>query len=95
MYTILNIIKVKPEHLDAFVEHVRRHAANSLNEQGCVRYDVLQDQSDPTTVCLYEVFRNAADLDVHRAQGYYKDWMSRSRDWRETSRCRRMVLKPL
>ena len=30
MYSILNIIKVKPEHLKDFVENVRKHAKNSL-----------------------------------------------------------------
>ena len=95
MYTILNIIKVKPEYLQSFVEHVRRHAANSLREPGCVRYDVLQDESDPSTVCLYEVFESPADLEVHRAQDYYKEWMARSRDWRDGGQSRRIVLRPL
>jgi len=95
VYTILNIVKVKAEHLDAFIEHVRRHAVNSLREAGCVRYDVLQDEADPTTVCLYGVFRAPADLDVHRAQDYYKEWMTRSRDWRDPSQSRRLVLRNL
>lgn len=93
MHIVLGIIKVKPQHLDEFLENVRRHAANSLLEPGCVRYDVLQDQQDPTTVCLYEMFRSEADLDFHHAQDYYRAWMATSRDWRDGSSYTRRVLR--
>lgn len=92
MYVILGIIKVKPEHLNDFVEHVRHHASHSVREPGCVRFDVLQDRDDPQTICLYEVFGSEADLDTHRQQDYYKRWMEMSRDWRDTSSYTRRVL---
>ena len=95
MYVILGTIKVRPEHLDEFVEHVRRHAAASAQEPGCVRFDVLQDASDPTIVCLFEVFRSEADLQAHRQQEYYQRWMSLSRDWRDHERYSRRVLRTL
>jgi len=92
MYAVLGIIKVKPEHLTEFVEHVRNHARNTVRERGCVRFDVLQDRDDPHTICLYEVFRSEADLNTHRAQDYYKRWMEMSRDWRDTASYSRRVL---
>jgi autoinducer 2-degrading protein len=92
VYAILGTIRVKPEHLDEFLLHVRAHAASSLSEPGCMRYDVLQDRNDPSTICLYEVFRSEQDLDVHRAQDYYKHWMAISGDWRDTSSYSRRVL---
>jgi autoinducer 2-degrading protein len=93
VYIVLGIIKVKPEHLDEFLANIRRHAAHSVREPGCVRYDVLQDQHDPTTICLYEVFRSKADLDFHHAQDYYKEWMAMSRGWRDASSYTRRVLR--
>lgn len=92
MYAILNVIAVRPEHLRAFVDHVREHARNSLREPGCLRYDVLQDRADPCTVCLYEVFRSEADLAVHKTFDYYQRWMAMSRDWRIPERSSRRVL---
>ena len=92
MYAILGIIKVKPEHLDDFVEQVRIHARNSAREPGCLRYDVLQDRNDPHTICLYEVFRTEADLQAHKEHDYYKQWMALSRDWRDSSSYSRRVL---
>jgi (4S)-4-hydroxy-5-phosphonooxypentane-2,3-dione isomerase len=92
MYAILGIIKVKPEHLKQFVENVRDHVKNSVREPGCLCFDVLQDIQDPQTICLYEVFRSEADLEMHREQDYYKRWMEMSRDWRDTDACSRRVL---
>ena len=93
MLAILGIIKVKAEHLDEFVEEVRRHAQRSIGEPGCLRFDVLQDTADPQTVCLYEVFRSEADLETHRGHDYYTRWMAISRSWRDGSVYSRRVLR--
>jgi autoinducer 2-degrading protein len=92
VYTVLNIIKVKPEHLKDFVENARKHAKNSLGEPGCLRFEVLQDTRQLETICLYEVFHSEADLDKHREHDYYKRWMAMSRDWRDASSSSRRVL---
>jgi len=93
MYAILGTIKVKAEHLEEFIAHVRGHAERSLREPGCLRFDVLQDTADPQTICLYEVFRSEADLDAHRAQTHYAFWMEMSRDWRDHASYSRRVLR--
>jgi (4S)-4-hydroxy-5-phosphonooxypentane-2,3-dione isomerase len=93
MFAILGIIKVKPAHVDAFIDNIRQHAQRSLTEPGCLRYDVLQDRTDPQTICLYEVFRSEADLDFHHQQDYYKRWMDMSRDWRDSSSYSRRLLE--
>jgi quinol monooxygenase YgiN len=74
---------------------VREHARRSLGEAGCLRFDILQDASDPATICLYEVFRSELDLAVHRSQPYYAEWMTRSRDWRDSTSYSRRVLRNL
>lgn len=83
MFAILGIVKVLPGHLESFVEHLRAHAQHSVQEPGCLRFEVLQDRDDPHTICLYEMFRSEDDLRHHRAQDYYKRWMAMSRDWRD------------
>ena len=92
MYVILGTIKVKPAHLDEFLLLLRAHAASSLAEPGCLRYDLLQDRNDPCTICLYEVFRSEQDLEIHHSQPYYKHWMAISREWRDPSSYSRRVL---
>jgi (4S)-4-hydroxy-5-phosphonooxypentane-2,3-dione isomerase len=92
MFAVLGIIKVKPEFLAVFIEHVRLHAGKSLAEPGCLRYDVLQDRDDPHTICLYEIFRSEADLEVHHRQEHYREWMAMSADWRDRSNYSRRTL---
>jgi autoinducer 2-degrading protein len=92
VYAILGIIKVRPEHLRDFVEGAARHARRSAREPGCLRFEVLRDRDDPLTICFYEVFQSEADLDAHRQQDYYKQWMEASRDWRDPSSYTRRVL---
>ena len=95
MYVIFGVVKVREEHLEEFIRHVREHARRSLSEAGCLRFEVLQDESDPQTICLYEAFRSEADLEVHRSQAYYAEWMAMSREWRDTSSYSRRVLRNL
>ena len=92
MYVILSVNRVRAEHLDDFVTNVREHAVNSNREPGCLRYEVLQDTSDPQTVCLYEVFHDEAAFAQHQASDHYQRWMALSRSWRHDERRIRHVL---
>ena len=92
MYVVVGLHKILPEHLDEYLANVRRHAENSAGEPGCVRYEVLQDSGDPTTVCLFEVFRDENALNAHRETDHYKWWMELSREWRNNEALRRHVM---
>jgi quinol monooxygenase YgiN len=83
MYVVLGLHKILPECLDDYLTNVRRHAANSSGEPGCVRFEVLQDQDDPTTICLLEVFVDESALEAHHGAPHYGWWMDASRDWRD------------
>lgn len=92
MYVVFNIIRVKQQNLDQFLTGARQHARNSSAEAGCVRYEVLQDTTDPQIVCLYEVFRDEAAFREHLTYDYYRQWMENSRDWRHSENRIRHVL---
>ena len=67
-------IRVKPEHLDGFLEETRRNASASLQEPGVRRFDVLQDEADETHVVLGEVYVDQAAADAHKQTGHYARW---------------------
>jgi autoinducer 2-degrading protein len=92
MYVIFNRIKVKSEHLEDFLKNVKIHAQNSNNEPGCVRYEVLQEMTDPQLVFLIEVFENEDAFHIHRTYDFYKEWMEKSRDWRHSEERIRHVM---
>lgn len=67
-------IHVKPEALDAFLAATLDNARNSLEEPGVVRFDVVQQQDDPTRFVLIEVYRTDEDPARHKATAHYARW---------------------
>ena len=80
MYVIVGFHKILPERLHEYLENVKLHAQNSGSEPGCIRYEVLQDEDDPNTICLHEVFEDEAAFHAHQATEHYKSWMELSRE---------------
>ena len=52
-------IEVKPDRVEAFKAASVENSRNSLQEPGIARFDVLQQQDDPTRFLLVEVYRSA------------------------------------
>ena len=67
-------IRVKPEHLESFLDETRRNAAASLQEPGVRRFDVLQDEAEGTHVVLAEVYVDQAAADAHKQTAHYARW---------------------
>lgn len=83
MFALFVTIKIKPGHKDAFMEATMGDAEGSnKNEPGCLRFDVLQDNNDPNTVYLYEVYKDRAAWEVaHRGTPHYKKWRETVQQW--------------
>src|SRR4051812_10512884 len=67
-------IHVRPDELEEFLAETRRNAAASLEEPGVRRFDVLQDEADPTHVVLSEVYIDEAAADAHKQTAHYARW---------------------
>ena len=74
MYTLVVHVHVKPEALDAFIAATLDNAHNSVQESGILRFDVLQQQDDPTRFILYEIYRAPEDQLAHRETAHYARW---------------------
>ncbi len=66
--------EVQPQHLQAFIAEVTSNAENSRKEPGCLRFDVLQKDPDQYTFLLYEMYRDNAALEAHRATAHFGRW---------------------
>lgn len=71
---------------------MRVYACKSNSEPGCVRYEVLEDTSDPQTICLYEVFVDETAFQAQMTAPCYMEWMQMSREWRHGEQRYRRVL---
>ncbi len=67
-------VNVKPDSVDAFIAATVENARASIQEPGIARFDVIQDQADPTHFVLVEVYRTADDPARHKATAHYATW---------------------
>ena len=82
MQVLMVTLKIRPEHREAFIEAMLEDARGSVqNEPGCLRFDVLQDDQEPNTLHLYEVYRDQAALEAHRQAPHYIRWRNTVADW--------------
>ena len=67
-------VRVKPEFIDAFQRASIDNARQSVQEPGIARFDVVQQQDDPTRFVLVEVYRTPDAPAAHKATRHYEAW---------------------
>jgi quinol monooxygenase YgiN len=67
-------VHVKPESVGAFREASIENASHSVHEPGVARFDVIQQNDDPTRFILVEVYRTDDDPARHKETAHYKTW---------------------
>jgi autoinducer 2-degrading protein len=70
-------VKVKPDCIDAFKQVTIENARHSLKEPGIARFDVVQQNDDPTRFVLIEVYRTVEATAAHKATAHYATWRDR------------------
>jgi len=73
MFIVLVKVQIRPELVEEFRAAALMNASCSVErDPGCVRFDVLQREDDPSTWFFYEVYeREQAWLD-HRESAHFK-----------------------
>ena len=75
MLAIFVKVRIKPDKRDKFlkaIEHDQIHSEG--DEPGCLRFNVLQDQKDQNVYYFYEVYKDQAAIEAHRAAPHYAVW---------------------
>ncbi len=67
-------VHVKPEHVAAFKEATLDNARNSVQEPGVMRFDVIQQEDDPTRFVLVEIYRTPDAPAQHKETAHYARW---------------------
>ena len=67
-------VEVKEGQQEAFREATLANARSSVQEPGIVRFDVLQEQGDPTHFVLIEIYRTEGDPARHKETDHYATW---------------------
>jgi len=74
-------IHVKPENRQDFIEASKENAAATIGEPGNLRFDINQQADDPDCFMFYEVYRDAAAIDAHKATAHYAKWRDAVAPW--------------
>ena len=67
-------VHVKPECINDFIAASSENARQSAQEAGIARFDVVQQQEDPTRFVLVEVYRTPKSPAAHKATPHYAKW---------------------
>jgi len=65
-------VHVKPDSTDAFKRATLANAQESVQEPGIARFDVIQNQENPSHFVLVEVYRTADDPARHKDTAHYQ-----------------------
>ena len=74
MHVTLVHVRVKIQHVDAFIAATRANHEASIVELGNCRFDVLQAPDDSTCFVLYEAYATAAGATAHKETAHYLAW---------------------
>jgi quinol monooxygenase YgiN len=70
-------VHVNEESVPAFIEATTQNSLASQKEPGVVRFDVVQNDADPTRFVLIEVYRDNDAPAKHKETTHYATWRDR------------------
>jgi len=74
-------VHVKTDKVEEFKAASLANARQSVQEPGVARFDVIQDNSDPTRFVLVEVYRTDQAPARHKETAHYQQWRDTVADW--------------
>jgi autoinducer 2-degrading protein len=81
MYVVCVTVHVVSDHIQDFIQATLENAYESRKEPGNARFDVLQSETDPGQLFLYEVYREKEDFARHQQTAHYLKWKEAVAPW--------------
>ena len=75
MYIVVVHSHIQEKHVERFREITLQNAEASRREEGCVRFDVIQQVDDETRFTFIEMFKSEEDGAIHRETSHFKKWL--------------------
>jgi autoinducer 2-degrading protein len=74
MIVTLVHVWVKPGNIHDFVLATTENHEKSIQEEGNLRFDLLQDADDPSKFVIYEAYESDQAAAAHKQTAHYKKW---------------------
>ena len=89
-------IWVKPENKEEFIGASLENHKHSIQEEGNLRFDILQDASDTNKFVYYEAYVSEEAAAFHKTTAHYLKWKETVAGWMERPRegMKHIILAP-
>ena len=67
-------VHVLPDQIDAFRQASEENARNSIQEPGIARFDIFQQNDDPSRFLFIEIYRDLDAVAAHKTTAHYAKW---------------------
>jgi quinol monooxygenase YgiN len=74
MFAYLVFVHVNETDIDAFIQASEENAAASRQEPGIARFDLIQQEDDPSRFLLIEIYRDEDAPALHKETDHYFKW---------------------
>jgi len=75
MHIVVVHSHIQENQVQKFKELTIQNAETSRGEEGCVRFDILQQTDDPTRFTFIEMFKSKEDGVLHLETIHFKKWL--------------------
>lgn len=87
---VIAVLKCKTEHIETVKKGLQGLVAPTLQEAGCLKYDLHQDLEDPNTFIFVEEWESAEHLKQHGASDHIKAFGAASKGMMESRKLHMM-----
>ncbi len=78
--TIVHVY-VDPRFIQEFIEATQENHKHSIQENGNLRFDILQDALEPSKFVLYEAYDSDTAVAAHKETSHYAKWRDTVAPW--------------
>lgn len=86
MYVVCVQVNVVDDKINDFIKATEENAVNTRKEEGCLRFDILQQIDDKCRFTLYEVYKNEEGMAAHKETAHYAKWRDTVAGWMKENR---------
>jgi (4S)-4-hydroxy-5-phosphonooxypentane-2,3-dione isomerase len=73
-FAVIVQAEIQPERMEEFLDLIGTNARETRKESGCLRFDVLRSQDNPSVFFFYELYTGPEAIDHHKMQPHYNLW---------------------
>ncbi|HTP64777.1 MAG TPA: putative quinol monooxygenase [Geobacteraceae bacterium] len=75
-------IKMKAEFREQFLKEMWADAIGSeKKEPGCLMFNIVNDNADPNTLYLFEVYKDDKAVEAHKKMPHFTKWLETTKNW--------------